>query len=30
MFEVDEEAQPAELTYSPSFGFKQRVKFVLE
>ncbi len=30
MFEADEEAQPAELTYSPSFGFKQRVRFVLE
>jgi hypothetical protein len=30
MFEVDEEAQPTELTYSPSFGFKQRAKFVLE
>lgn len=30
MFEVDEEAQPAELTYSPSLGFKQRVRFVLE
>jgi hypothetical protein len=30
MFEVDEEAQPTELRYTPSFGFKQRVKFVLE
>jgi len=30
MFEVDEDAQPTELQYNPSFGFKQRVKFVLE
>jgi hypothetical protein len=30
MFEVDEEAQPTELKYNPSFGFKQRVKFTFE
>jgi hypothetical protein len=30
MFEVDEEAQPTELKYSPSFGFKQKVKFTFE
>lgn len=30
MFEVDEDAQPTELKYTPSFGFKQRVKFILE
>lgn len=30
MFEVDEDAQPTELKYNPSLGFKQRVKFVLE
>lgn len=30
VFEVDEDAQPTELKYSPSFGFKQRVKFVFE
>jgi hypothetical protein len=30
MFEVPVEADPAELKYTPSFGFKQRVKFVLE
>ena len=30
VFEVDEDAQPTELKYSPSFGFKKRVKFILE
>lgn len=30
MFEVDEGADPAELRYNPTFGFKERVKFVLE
>ena len=30
MFGVDEDAQPTELKYNPSFGFKQRVKFVFE
>lgn len=30
VFEVDEDAQPAELRYNPSFGFKQRLKFTLE
>jgi hypothetical protein len=30
IFEVDEDAQPTELQYNPSFGFKQRVKFTLE
>jgi hypothetical protein len=30
MFEVDADAQPTEFQYSPSFGFKQRVKFTLE
>ncbi len=30
MFEVDADAQPTELQYNPSFGFKQRVKFTLE
>ena len=30
MFEADEDARPAELKYNPSFGFKQRVRFVLE
>jgi hypothetical protein len=30
MFEVDEDARPTELKYTPSFGFKQRVKFTFE
>ena len=30
LFEADEDAQPAELKYEPSYGFKQRVKFTLE
>ena len=30
MFEVDEDARPTELRYTPSFGFKQRVKFTFE
>jgi hypothetical protein len=30
MFEVNEDALPAEVKYSPNFGFKQRIKFVLE
>jgi len=30
LFEVDDEARPTELKYTPRFGFKQRVKFILE
>ncbi len=30
IFEIEDGADPAELIYSPSFGFKQRVKFILE
>ncbi len=30
MFDVDEDAQPKELKYNASFGFKQRVKFTFE
>lgn len=30
LFEVDRDAQPEELSYALSFGFKQRIKFILE
>lgn len=30
LFEIDESSRPTELTYSPSFGFKKRVKFIIE
>ena len=30
IFELDEDAQPKVLVYSPSFGFKKQVKFILE
>ena len=30
LFEIDDTATPAELTYNPSFGFKERVKFIFE
>lgn len=30
LFEVPADADPAELVYTPRFGFKQRVKFILE
>ena len=30
LFEVSADADPAELVYRPAFGFKQRVKFILE
>jgi hypothetical protein len=30
LFEIDGGSRPEELTYSPSFGFKKRVKFIIE
>jgi hypothetical protein len=30
IFELDEDAQPTELRYTPGLGFKQRMKFLLE
>lgn len=30
LFEIDDDTTPAELTYNPSFGFKKRVRFIIE
>lgn len=30
LFEIDDDAMPTEITYNPSFGFKKRVRFIIE